>query len=189
MCPCQSERIVSVRGRQAGACPTISVSFVPQLLFLQHLFIHMRIVVQRVSSASVTVDCEVVGQIERGFVVFLGITGSDTRDDVNYLTNKLIGLRVFEDADGKMNCSIVEDGGSMLVISQFTLFGDCRKGRRPSFIEAARPEVAKPLYEGFVAELRAQGIATETGRFQKHMDVTLVNDGPVTLLLDSRKEF
>ncbi len=149
----------------------------------------MRTVVQRVSSASVTVAGEVVGQIESGFVVLLGITGTDTQDDVNFLTNKLIGLRVFEDADEKMNCSIVDAGGSMLIISQFTLFGDCRKGRRPSFIEAARPEVAKPLYESFVAELRAQGIKTETGRFQEHMDVALVNDGPVTLLLDSRKLF
>lgn len=149
----------------------------------------MRAVVQRVSSANVTVDNEVIGQIGPGFLVLLGITGTDTQEDVNFLANKLIGLRVFEDADEKMNCSIVDVQGSMLVVSQFTLFGDCRKGRRPSFIEAARPEVAKPLYESFVAELRAQGIPTETGTFQAHMDVALVNDGPVTLLLDSRKLF
>lgn len=149
----------------------------------------MRAVVQRVSSASVTVDDQVVGKIEKGFVVLLGITGSDTERDVNFLANKIIGLRVFEDADGKMNCSIEDVNGGLLVISQFTLFGDCRKGRRPSFIEAARPEVAKPLYESFVAELRAQGLSTETGIFQAHMDVALVNDGPVTLMLDSQKLF
>lgn len=149
----------------------------------------MRAVVQRVSSASVTVDQKIVGEIEHGFVVLLGITGDDTQNDVNYLANKLIGLRVFEDEEEKMNCAITEVGGSMLVISQFTLFGDCRKGRRPSFIEAARPEVAKPLYESFVAELRAQGVHTETGIFQAHMDVALVNDGPVTLLIDSQKVF
>ncbi|MBT5019798.1 MAG: D-tyrosyl-tRNA(Tyr) deacylase [Planctomicrobium sp.] len=149
----------------------------------------MRAVVQRVSSASVTVDEQIVGQIEKGFVVLLGITGSDTEADVNFLANKIIGLRVFEDADEKMNCSIVDVGGSLLVISQFTLFGDCRKGRRPSFNEAARPEKAKPLYESFVSELRAQGVPTETGTFQAHMDVALVNDGPVTLLLDSQKLF
>ena len=149
----------------------------------------MRAVVQRVSSASVTVDEQIVGQIEKGFVVLLGITGTDTEADVNFLANKIIGLRVFEDADEKMNCSIVDVGGSLLVISQFTLFGDCRKGRRPSFIEAARPEQAKPLYESFVSELRTQGVSTETGTFQAHMDVALVNDGPVTLLLDSQKLF
>lgn len=149
----------------------------------------MRAVIQRVSSASVTVDQEVVGQIERGFVVLLGITTHDTVDDVEYVANKLIGLRVFEDDDGKMNRSITDVGGSMLVISQFTLFGDCRKGRRPSFIEAARPEVARPLYERLVEELRTQGVRTETGVFQAHMDVALVNDGPVTLLLDSQKLF
>ena len=149
----------------------------------------MRAVVQRVSSASVTVDDQVVGKIEKGFVVLLGITGSDTERDVNFLANKIIGLRVFEDADGKMNCSIEDVNGGLLVISPFTLVGDCRKGRRPSFIEAARPEVAKPLYESFVAELRAQGLSTETGIFQAHMDVALVNDGPVTLMLDSQKLF
>lgn len=149
----------------------------------------MRAVIQRVSSASVTVDHEVVGHIERGFVVLLGITTHDTVDDVEYVANKLIGLRVFEDDDGKMNRSITDVGGSMLVISQFTLFGDCRKGRRPSFIEAARPEVARPLYERLVEELRAQGVPTKTGVFQTHMDVALVNDGPVTLLLDSQKLF
>ncbi len=149
----------------------------------------MRAVVQRVSSASVTVDNEIVGQIEHGYVVLLGITTGDTHDDVHYLANKIIGLRIFEDDDGKMNLSLEDVGGSVLAVSQFTLYGDCRKGRRPSFIEAARPEQARPLYESFVAELRAQGIQTETGKFQEHMDVELVNDGPVTLLLESQKLF
>lgn len=149
----------------------------------------MRAVVQRVSQASVTVDGEVVGEIAHGFLVLLGISQEDTLDDVLYLAAKLIGLRVFEDAEGKMNCSITDVGGAMLVVSQFTLYGDCRKGRRPSFIEAARPEQAQPLYERFVAELRSQGISTATGRFQAEMAVALVNDGPVTLLLDSRKQF
>lgn len=149
----------------------------------------MRAVIQRVSSASVTVDQEIVGKIENGFLVLLGISGNDSEEDVNYLANKIIGLRVFEDEQGKMNCSIQEVGGSLLVVSQFTLYGDCRKGRRPSFIEAARPELAKPLYESFVAETRAQGVPTETGIFQAEMQVELVNDGPVTLLLDSNKEF
>jgi len=149
----------------------------------------MRAVVQRVSSASVTVAGEVVGRIGRGFVVLLGIAEGDTQDDVNYLAAKLIGLRVFEDDEGKMNRSLADVAGSMLVISQFTLLGDCRKGRRPSFIAAARPEIADPLYRSLVAEVRGQGIPVETGRFQQHMDVALVNDGPVTLLLDSRKSF
>ncbi|QDT31076.1 D-aminoacyl-tRNA deacylase [Thalassoglobus polymorphus] len=147
----------------------------------------MRAVVQRVSSASVTVDNEIVGKIDRGYLVLLGITTDDTHDDVNYLANKIIGLRVFEDDEGKMNLALGDVGGSVLAVSQFTLYGDCRKGRRPSFIEAARPEQAKPLYESFVAELRAQGIRTETGKFQEHMDVALVNDGPVTLFLESPK--
>lgn len=149
----------------------------------------MRAVVQRVSSASVTVDGEIVGRIGRGFVVLLGVAEEDTQDDVNAMAAKIIGLRVFEDDAGKMNRSLQEVGGAMLVVSQFTLLGDCRKGRRPSFIAAARPEMADRLYQSFVAEVRGQGIPTETGRFQQHMDVALVNDGPVTLLLDSRKLF
>jgi D-aminoacyl-tRNA deacylase len=149
----------------------------------------MRAVVQRVSSAGVTVEGQVVGRIDRGFVVLLGIRTDDTQDDLIYLAQKIIGLRVFEDAEGKMNLGLADVNGSVLVVSQFTLFGDCRKGRRPSFIEAARPEQAEPLYRSFVAELRGQGVHVETGTFQAHMDVTLTNDGPVTLLLDSRKEF
>ena len=149
----------------------------------------MRAVVQRVSSASVTVDNEIVGRIERGFVVLLGVAAGDTQQDVVWLANKITGLRVFEDDDGKMNLSLDEVGGAILAISQFTLLGDCRKGRRPSFVAAARPEEANRLYESFVAEVRGTGINVETGRFQEHMDVELVNDGPVTLLLDSRRDF
>jgi D-tyrosyl-tRNA(Tyr) deacylase len=149
----------------------------------------VRAVIQRVSQASVTVEGEITGQIERGFLVLLGVGNDDTEDDAVYLAGKAVGLRVFEDADGKMNLALAEIGGAMLVVSQFTLYGDARKGRRPSFIEAARPEKANQLYESFCAEVRGQGIRVETGRFQKHMDVALVNDGPVTLLLDSGKLF
>jgi len=149
----------------------------------------MRAVVQRVSSASVTVEGEVVGQIDRGFLVLLGVAEDDTQNDVVYLAQKVVGLRVFEDAEGKMNRALADVGGSMLVVSQFTLLGDCRKGRRPSFIAAARPEPADALYRSFCAEVEGQGIPVQTGRFQKHMDVALVNDGPITLLLDSRKTF
>jgi len=147
----------------------------------------MRAVVQRVSRAKVTVEQEITGQIERGFLVLLGVAEGDTQLDVIYMAQKIVGLRVFEDADGKMNLGLADVGGQMLVVSQFTLLGDCRKGRRPSFIEAARPEVADALYRSFVAEVRGQGIEVATGRFQTHMDVELVNDGPVTLLIDSRK--
>ncbi len=149
----------------------------------------MRAVVQRVRSASVTVEGKIVGEIAHGFMVLLGVAGDDTQEDLNYISSKLVGLRVFEDDDGKMNRSIVEAGGAMLIVSQFTLYGDCRKGRRPSFIEAGRPEIAKPLYEQLVDEIRRQGIPVETGIFQAQMDVSLINDGPVTLLLDSRKQF
>ena len=149
----------------------------------------MRAVVQRVSSASVTVDNEIVGQIERGFLVLLGIGTDDADDDAVYLAQKIAGLRVFEDEAGKMNLALPDVEGRVLAVSQFTLFGDCRKGRRPSFVDAARPESAEQLYETFVSELCGQGVEVETGRFQKHMDVALVNDGPVTLLLDSRKLF
>lgn len=149
----------------------------------------MRAVVQRVSRASVTVNGEVTGEIEQGFLVLLGVEQDDTQDDVIYLAQKAAGLRVFEDADGKMNLALSDVNGKMLVVSQFTLLGDCRKGRRPSFVNAARPEQANELYQSFVAEVRGQGIEVETGRFQEHMDVELVNDGPITLLLDSKKQF
>jgi D-tyrosyl-tRNA(Tyr) deacylase len=147
----------------------------------------MRAVVQRVSRASVSVGGEVVGRIDRGLLVLLGVAEHDTQDDVIQLANKIVGLRIFPDEEGKMNRSLLDVGGRMLVVSQFTLLGDCRKGRRPSFIEAARPEQAVELYRGFVAEARGQGAEVETGRFQEHMDVELINDGPVTLVLDTRE--
>ena len=149
----------------------------------------MRAVVQRVSSASVKVGEQIVGQIERGFLVLLGVGTDDVDSDSVALAEKISGLRVFEDEAGKMNLSLADVDGCMLVVSQFTLFGDCRKGRRPSFVEAARPNKAELLYETFVAEVRGKGIQVETGKFQTHMDVSLINDGPVTLLLDSRKAF
>ncbi|WP_339732244.1 D-aminoacyl-tRNA deacylase [uncultured Gimesia sp.] len=149
----------------------------------------MRAVVQRVSRASVTVNGEITGQIDQGFLVLLGVGQDDTQDDVIYLAQKAVGLRVFEDADGKMNLALSDVKGKMLVVSQFTLLGDCRKGRRPSFVNAARPEAADVLYQSFVAEVKGHGIEVATGRFQQHMDVELVNDGPITLLLDSKKEF
>lgn len=149
----------------------------------------MRAVVQRVSRASVTVAGEVTGRIDKGFLVLLGVEEGDGQDEVVYMAQKIAGLRVFEDADGKMNLGLAEVGGAMLVVSQFTLLGDCRKGRRPSFIQAARPEIADELYRAFCAEVRGQGIEVQTGRFQAHMDVELVNDGPVTLLIDSHKQF
>ncbi len=149
----------------------------------------MRAVVQRVSRAKVTVAGEVTGEIGPGLLVLLGVADGDTSDDAVYLADKLVGLRIFPDAEGKMNLSLAEIVGGMLVVSQFTLLGDCRKGRRPSFIAAARPEPAVELYERFVADVRSRGITVGTGRFQQHMDVELVNDGPVTLLVDSRKAF
>lgn len=149
----------------------------------------MRAVVQRVSRAKVTVGGEVTGEIGAGLLVLLGVGEEDTSDDAAYLAEKIVGLRIFPDDDGKMNRALGETGGALLAVSQFTLYGDCRKGRRPSFIAAARPEAAVRLYETFVAEVRGRGIAVATGRFQEHMDVELVNDGPVTLLLDSRKAF
>jgi len=149
----------------------------------------MRAVVQRVSEARVTVDGEVVGAIGPGLCVLLGVAEDDTLEDVAYTANKIASLRIFEDDDGKMNRSLAEQGGAMLVVSQFTLFGDCRKGRRPSFITAAGPERGNDLYEAFCEQVRGHGIEVATGRFQAMMDVALVNQGPVTLLIDSRKTF
>jgi D-tyrosyl-tRNA(Tyr) deacylase len=147
----------------------------------------MRAVIQRVSEASVTVAGEIVGRIQKGLLVLLGVAEDDSQDDVIWIAAKIAGLRIFEDTDGKMNLSVTEIAGAVLVVSQFTLYGDCRKGRRPSFVEAARPDKARSLYGSVVAELRGLGLPTETGTFQAHMDVQLINDGPVTLLLDSRK--
>ncbi len=149
----------------------------------------VRAVIQRVSEASVTVENRIVGSIQSGFLVLLGVAEDDTQEDVNLIAGKIAGLRVFEDADGKMNLALADVNGAILLVSQFTLYGDCRKGRRPSFIEAARPERANALYQSVAAELKGQGLTVETGTFQAHMDVRLLNDGPVTLLLDSRKAF
>ncbi len=143
--------------------------------------------VQRVHSAQVTVDDEVIGTIDGGMVVLLGVGRQDTDQDAQWLATKLTHLRIFEDDHGQMNRSLGERSGQMLVISQFTLYGDCRKGRRPSFVRAAPPELAEPLYLEFVECVRRTGITVATGRFQAHMDVALVNDGPVTLIVDSNR--
>jgi len=149
----------------------------------------MRAVVQRVSEASVVVDGQTVGEIYQGLMVLLGVAQGDTSMDAIYLAEKTSGLRIFEDEQGKMNRSVEDISGSVLVVSQFTLLGDCRKGRRPGFTDAARPELADNLYEEYVASLRQRGINVATGVFRADMKVGLVNDGPVTMLLDSRKQF
>lgn len=145
----------------------------------------MRAVIQRVSQASVTVDGQVTGAIQQGFLILLGVHQTDTQDDVIWTAGKVAGLRVFEDDAGKMNLDLGQVGGAALVVSQFTLYGDCRKGRRPSFVSASRPEQARSLYESFVAELRGLGVTVATGIFQADMQVNLTNDGPVTLIVES----
>jgi D-tyrosyl-tRNA(Tyr) deacylase len=149
----------------------------------------MRAVVQRVSRARVTVNGEITGEIGLGLLVLLGVGRDDTEADAIYLAEKICGLRVFEDAQGKMNRSVQDAGGSVLAVSQFTLYGDVRRGKRPSFDAAAAPEKARPLYEFFVEQIRAAGLRCETGRFQETMRVELMNEGPVTILLDSGKGF
>ena len=149
----------------------------------------MRCVVQRVKEASVTVAGETVGKIGPGYMVLIGVRVEDTEKDVRYMADKVPNLRIFEDAEDKMNLSLKDVGGEILAVSQFTLYGDARGGRRPSFIAAARPEAANELYEQLVASWREQGIHVETGRFRTHMEVGLVNDGPITILLDSTKGF
>ena len=149
----------------------------------------MRAVVQRVARAQVTVEGEIVGAIGRGLLVLLGVTHADTEADADYLADKIVGLRIFEDENGKMNLDIASVGGGVLVVSQFTLYGDVRRGKRPSFDAAAPPERARRLYEYFVERIRAAGLPRQTGRFQEMMQVELVNDGPVTILLDSKKTF
>jgi D-aminoacyl-tRNA deacylase len=149
----------------------------------------MRAVVQRVSSARVRVEQQVVGEIERGLLVFVGVSKTDAQADVAYIAAKVRDLRLFPDQQGKVNLSIGEVAGSVLLVSQFTLYADCRKGRRPSFDAAAPPHIAAPLYQGVVDALRRDGIHVETGVFQAHMDVELINDGPVTVLLDSVRTF
>ena len=149
----------------------------------------MRAVVQRVSRAKVTVNDTISGEIGVGLLVLVGVATSDTRADVDYLADKIAGLRVFEDAEGKMNLSVAEVGGAVLAVSQFTLYGDVRRGKRPSFDAAAPPAPARELYEYFVEKFRAAGLRCETGRFQETMQVELVNEGPVTILLDSTRVF
>jgi D-tyrosyl-tRNA(Tyr) deacylase len=149
----------------------------------------MRAVVQRVSRAKVSVDEEIIGQIGLGLLVLLGVGGEDSETDAIYLAEKIAGLRVFEDDQGKMNRSVLDVSGSILAISQFTLYGDVRRGKRPSFDAAAPPEKARQLYEFFVEKIRATGLRCETGRFQAMMKVELANEGPVTILLDSQKTF
>jgi D-aminoacyl-tRNA deacylase len=146
----------------------------------------VRIVVQRCKEASVTVDGKVVGAIGPGLMLLVGVTHEDTEQDAKFASEKIAGLRIFEDDQGKMNLSVQETGGAILSVSQFTLYGDCRKGRRPNFMAAARPEQAEPLYERFNALLRELGLQVETGVFGAMMDVTLINDGPVTLIVESK---
>jgi D-tyrosyl-tRNA(Tyr) deacylase len=145
----------------------------------------MRAVVQRVTQARVRIDGETVGEVGAGLLVLLGVTHADTAEQAKWLADKIAGLRIFADEQGKMNRDVTEAGGGILVVSQFTLYGDCRKGRRPSFIDAAGPDVAVPMYEAFVNAIRARGIFTATGRFGAMMQVELINDGPVALILDS----
>lgn len=146
----------------------------------------MRAVVQRVKSSSVKIEDEIVAQIGKGLLVLLGVAKGDTVQNADYLANKIINLRIFEDQGAKMNRSLLETGGKLLAVSQFTLLADCRKGRRPSFIEAADPAKANELYERFVNTVRAKGVGVQTGRFRAMMEVALINDGPVTIIIESR---
>ncbi|WP_339195109.1 D-aminoacyl-tRNA deacylase [Solibacillus sp. FSL R5-0449] len=146
----------------------------------------MRVILQRSKQASVTVDGQVTGAIQKGYVLLVGITHSDTEEDIKYVAKKITDLRIWEDEDGKMNRSIIDAGGDILSISQFTLYADTRKGKRPSFVEAARPEQAKPLWEAFNEQLKVNGLHVETGVFGAMMDVALINDGPVTITIESK---
>jgi D-aminoacyl-tRNA deacylase len=161
------------------------VTFSILIVFLLLIHPTMRAVIQRVSQASVKVNQEVVGEIQQGLCVLLGIHRDDSVDKIPWLAEKITGLRIFEDSEGKMNLSLEEVKGSMLIVSQFTLYGDCQKGRRPSFIEAARPEIAIPLYEKFIHSVKMLGIPVQTGIFGAQMQVELVNQGPVTIILDT----
>jgi D-tyrosyl-tRNA(Tyr) deacylase len=154
-----------------------------------YIIIRMRAVVQRVSRCRVTVDGDVAGEIGAGLLILLGVSKTDNESAADYLVEKIIGLRIFEDAEGKMNLSVQESSGAVMVVSQFTLFGDVRRGKRPSFDAAARPEDARRLYKYFIDKIRAAGFRCETGQFQAMMEVELVNSGPVTILLDSDKLF
>lgn len=146
----------------------------------------MKAVIQRVKESSVTVDGNPVGSIGKGLLALLGVAEGDTAQDADFLANKIINLRIFEDEQGKMNRSLLDTGGELLAVSQFTLLGDCRKGRRPSFVHAAGPEKAEELYEYFIQRVRTTGVAVETGRFRAMMEVSLINDGPVTLIVESK---
>jgi D-tyrosyl-tRNA(Tyr) deacylase len=149
----------------------------------------MRAVVQRVRRSSVTVDGQLTGEIGHGLMVLLGVEANDVDKDLEYMVEKVPNLRIFDDPDGKMNLSLMDVGGELLVVSQFTLLGDARKGRRPGFIDAARPEMANTMYESFVSRVSEMGVRVATGQFQAHMMVDILNDGPVTILLDSHKNF
>lgn len=149
----------------------------------------MRAVVQRVASSSVTVDEQKISNIEKGLLVLLGVTHEDTSKDIDYLIEKIVNLRIFEDEDEKMNLSLKDINGELIVVSQFTLYGDCKKGRRPNFTGAAKPDLANNLYEEFIEKAKKQNINVGTGKFGAHMMVELVNDGPVTILIDSEKNF
>lgn len=149
----------------------------------------MRAVVQRVTRSSVAVDDQIVGAISKGLMVLLGVEHGDDEKDMTYMVDKIVNLRIFEDEDGKMNRSLIDEQGELLAVSQFTLLGDARKGKRPSFSNAARPDEANDLYEQFVEKARSLGVKVETGQFQAHMMVDILNDGPVTLLIDSKKTF
>ncbi len=149
----------------------------------------MRAVVQRISQGKVVVNEEVSGTIDRGLLVYLGVTNDDTIKDAKYMAEKIVNLRIFEDENEKMNLSLIDKGGKILAVSQFTLYGDCRRGRRPSFTQAAPPKMADELYQVFIKECEKQGLEVETGVFQTHMMVHSINDGPVTMLIDSKKEF
>ena len=149
----------------------------------------MRVIVQKVLSSKVTVDNEVIGSIEKGFNLLIGFCKEDTLEDLKYIGDKILNLRVFEDQEDKLNLSLLDVKGDILAISQFTLYGDCRKGRRPNFMNAMGGEDAKKLYEEFVAILKKSGLKVETGKFGAHMKVDIVNDGPVTIMLDSKKQF
>ena len=149
----------------------------------------MRAVVQRVKEAGVKVDNKTVGKISKGLLVFLGVGEEDSEIDLNYLVHKILGLRIFQDENDKMNLSVLDIDGEILVISQFTLYGDVRKGKRPSFIKSAHPEIGNRFYEEFITKINESGVKVESGKFGAHMDIDLINDGPVTILIDSNKDF
>lgn len=149
----------------------------------------MRAVVQRVKEAGVKVDNKTVGKISKGLLVFLGVGEEDSEIDLNYLVHKILGLRIFQDENDKMNLSVQDINGEILVISQFTLYGDVRKGKRPSFIKSAHPEIGNRFYEEFITKINESGVKVESGKFGAHMDIDLINDGPVTILIDSNKDF